>query len=104
MVVSAVMLGEDWRGSLRIIRRDRHVMQSVNAGWTISAVAGALGTQLEKPGAYKLGDDHGLSPSHIRRALRMMYLTVFLFVVVVVLPLLVVKGLLLAGFGVGWFP
>ena len=79
-------------------------MQSVNAGWTIAAMAGALGTQLEKPSYYKLGDDHGLSPGHIRRALRMMNLTVVLFALVVVLTILLLKGFLLSTFGIGWLP
>jgi adenosylcobinamide-phosphate synthase len=104
MILSAVLLGEDWRGSCRIIQRDRRRIQSVNAGWTIAAMAGALDTQLEKPGDYKLGDDHGLSPGHIRRALRMMYVTVILFALIAVLPILLLKGLLLSALGVGWFP
>ena len=35
-------------------------------------MAGALDTQLEKQGCYTLGDDHGISPEHIDRALRVM--------------------------------
>jgi len=104
MVLSATILGEDWRGSRLIIRRDRHNMPSVNAGWTIAAMAGALGTQLEKPNYYALGDDHGLSPDYIRRALRMMNMTVVLFAVVVVLPILIVKGFFLSLIGIFWMP
>jgi adenosylcobinamide-phosphate synthase len=104
MVVSAMLLGEDWRGSWRIIHRDRHCMQSVNAGWTIAAMAGALSTQLEKPGYYKLGDDHGLMPQHIRRTLRIMNLTVVLFAVIVALPILFLKGVLLSELGIEWLP
>jgi adenosylcobinamide-phosphate synthase len=92
MAVSAMFVGENWRSSWRIINRDRRNMSSVNAGWTIAAMAGALEAQLEKPGSYKLGDGDGLSPSHIRRALRMMNVTVVLFSVVVVVPILLLKG------------
>ncbi len=102
MVLSSVLLGEDWRGSRSIIRRDRHNMQSLNAGWTIAAMAGALDTQLEKPGYYKLGDNKELNPSHIRRALRMMNSTVVLFVVFVVLPILLLKGILLPTWSISW--
>jgi adenosylcobinamide-phosphate synthase len=35
--------------------RDRHRTASPNAGWTMSAMAGALGRVLAKPGAYRLG-------------------------------------------------
>ncbi len=104
MVVSAMLLREDWRGSWRIVQRDRHAMQSVNAGWTIAAMAGALNSQLEKPGYYKIGDDHGLSPGFIRRALRIMALTVLMFSLVIVLPILLAKGFISPMFNVGWLP
>jgi adenosylcobinamide-phosphate synthase len=42
----------------RIMLRDHKKTQSPNAGWTMGAVAGALGVQLEKAGHYKLGDNH----------------------------------------------
>ena len=35
---------------------DRGRTASPNAGWTMSAMAGLLGTRLEKPGHYRLGD------------------------------------------------
>jgi adenosylcobinamide-phosphate synthase len=95
MAVSAMFVGENWRSSWRIINRDRRNMSSVNAGWTIAAMAGALEAQLEKPGSYKLGDGDGLSPSHIRRALRMMNVTVVLFSVVLVVPILLLKGFII---------
>jgi cobalamin biosynthesis protein CobD/CbiB len=54
-------------------------------------MAGALDTQLEKQGHYTLGDDHGISPDHIPRALRIMALTAVLFGLVVVLPVLALR-------------
>ena len=54
-------------------------------------MAGALDTQLEKQGCYTLGDDHGISPDHIDRALKVMTLTSVLFGVVVVLPVLALR-------------
>jgi len=91
MVVVAMLLRENWRESYRIMKRDRRNMPSVNAGWTISAMAGALSTQLEKPGHYKVGNGDGLSQMHIKRALRIMNLTVVLFSVVIVIPVLILK-------------
>jgi adenosylcobinamide-phosphate synthase len=102
MVVSAMLLGENWRGSWRIIRRDRRCMTSVNAGWTIAAMAGALSTQLEKPGFYKLGDEDGLEPAHIKRALRMMSVTVVLFSAAVVVPILFLKEIILSKLAIEW--
>ena len=91
MVASAWLLHENWRESWRILQRDKSKTVSVNAGWTISAMAGALNTQLEKPGHYALGDDHGITPQHIDRALRVMTLTAVLFGALVVLPLLALR-------------
>ena len=102
MVFSSMALGENWRGSWRIMLRDRRNLSSINAGWTIAAMAGALGTQLEKPTFYRLGDGDGLTPAHIRRALRVMNLTVILFGVVVVIPVLFFEGLVLSTLGIGW--
>jgi adenosylcobinamide-phosphate synthase len=91
MVAASFMLGENWRESWRILQRDKAKTASINAGWTISAMAGALDTQLEKVGYYTLGDDHGITPEHINRALRVMTLTAVLFGIVVVLPVLVLR-------------
>ncbi len=91
MVAAASLLGEDWRESCRILQRDKHKTASPNAGWTISAMAGALNIQLEKQGYYVLGNNHGLSADHIGRALRMMVLTAVLFGVVVVIPILTLR-------------
>ena len=87
MVAASFVLRENWRESWRILQRDKRKTASINAGWTISAMAGALETQLEKQGYYTLGDDHEISPKHITRALRVMTLTAALFGLVV-LPFL----------------
>ena len=91
MVAAAFLLREKWRESLRILQRDKNKTSSINAGWTISAMAGALDTQLEKQEHYSLGDDHGISPEHIDRALKIMTMTAVLFGAIVVLPLLALR-------------
>ena len=91
MVAASFLLKENWRESWRILQRDKNKTVSINAGWTISAMAGALDTQLEKQGCYTLGDDHGISPDHITRALKVMTLTAVLFGAVVVLPVLALR-------------
>jgi adenosylcobinamide-phosphate synthase len=96
MILSALLLREKWRESWRILQRDRENTASVNAGWTISAMAGALNIQLEKPGFYKIGDNNDLSPIHITKALRIMLLTAILFGVSIIFPLLALKTLTIA--------
>lgn len=43
-------------GAWRMMVRDHGRTESPNAGWTMSAIAGALNIQLEKAGYYQLGD------------------------------------------------
>ncbi len=56
LLLSAAPLGsgsgaQGWR----IMRRDQHLTESPNAGWTMSAMAGMLGRRLEKADHYNLG-------------------------------------------------
>jgi adenosylcobinamide-phosphate synthase len=55
IVLAAGLAGARAGGALRVMRRDRGLTASPNAGWTMAAMAGALGVTLEKPGAYRLG-------------------------------------------------
>jgi adenosylcobinamide-phosphate synthase len=95
MVAAAALLGENWRDSWRILQRDKAKTKSLNAGWTMSAMAGALGVQLEKTDYYVLGDKGDISPAHIMRALRIMELTTVLFGAVVIFPIITLKALVL---------
>ena len=95
MLLATLILRENWRKSWRILQRDRKKMTSINAGWTIATMAGALDIQLEKPGFYTIGDNSDLSTAHIPKALRIMLLTAILFALFVVIPILVTKTLLI---------
>ena len=57
-------------------------------------MVGVLGIMPEKVGVYGLGDEGELKPLHIRRALRLMALTVILFSVTIVIPILFLQALL----------
>lgn len=72
LVVSAYLCRMDGGRAWSIMLRDRSRTESPNAGWTMSAVAGALGVRLEKPGCYRLGDAaRPLAPSSITSGLRL---------------------------------
>jgi adenosylcobinamide-phosphate synthase len=88
IVAASFLLQENRCESWRILQRDKYKTASPNAGYTISAMAGALNIQLEKKGNYTLGDDHGISYEHILKALRVMTVTAVLFGLVVVVPVL----------------
>jgi len=92
MILASLVLRENWRKSWTILQRDKKNTESPNAGWTLSAMAGALKIQLEKPRFYVIGDNTDLSPKHITKALHIMLVTAILFGVLIVLPLLVLKA------------
>ncbi len=56
IVLSSFILGLDWRNAWRIALRDHGLTESINAGYPMSAMSGALGVRLEKPDHYVLGD------------------------------------------------
>jgi adenosylcobinamide-phosphate synthase len=62
--------GRSAPGAYAALRRDRGAPASPNAGWPMSAAAGALGVALEKPGGYRL-NPAGRSPgaADVRRAI-----------------------------------
>ncbi len=95
-VASAKMISLNWANGLKVLARDRRRTESMNAGWSMSAMAGALGVMLEKPGFYTLGEPSRLlEPEDIRRALKIMKLNVFLFSLLVSIPLISVSRILI---------
>jgi len=96
MVVSAKMLGADWKNSLNILRRDHAKPFSPNAGYPMATMAGALRVRLEKIGHYALGDQQELaSLQKCNVAISIMKLTTLLFCIGVSVP--IISILYLAG-------
>ncbi|MGB8707917.1 MAG: cobalamin biosynthesis protein [Dehalococcoidia bacterium] len=58
IVLASLVCRKNISQAWHIMIRDHNKTESPNAGWTMSAVAGALEVQLEKAGHYKLGDNH----------------------------------------------
>lgn len=94
MIITSIILKENWREAWRILNRDKNNTESPNAGWTLSTIAGALNIQLEKPGFYLVGENNNLTPNHIIRALRIMLVTAILFAILVVLPILSINAIM----------
>lgn len=68
---AAFLAGEDAAGAWRTALAQHRRTLSPNAGWTMAAMAGALGVTLEKVGQYRLeGGDGPLDVHTVRRALR----------------------------------
>jgi adenosylcobinamide-phosphate synthase len=80
MVLSAKMLGADWKNSLQMLQRDHGKTFSPNAGYPMATMAGALRIRLEKIGHYSLGDGQEQATlEKCRAAISIMKLTTLLF-------------------------
>jgi adenosylcobinamide-phosphate synthase len=86
IVLAAWICKRNTRQAWHIMLRDHKKTQSPNAGWTMSAIAGALGVQLEKAGYYKLGDNHyPLSLNTIDASRQMIMMVAFIWSLVAIL-------------------
>ena len=81
MVLAAALAGEDAGNAWRTMLAQHGRTASPNAGWTMSAMAGALGVTLEKVGHYRLEGGNGpLDTSTIERCFRVVRWTMVLVV------------------------
>ena len=95
MILSALILGYNWKESFYIMKRDGRKLESPNAGFPIAALAGALGTKLEKINYYAVGDGNiELTKSHIISAIRLMKVSSILFCGLVTVPIISVLSFL----------
>jgi adenosylcobinamide-phosphate synthase len=73
LAAGAVVSGESGTGAARVAWAQHRRTASPNAGWPMAAMAGALGVELAKRGAYRLGEGAlPPSPDAIRRARRVL--------------------------------
>ena len=87
MVLSARILGADWKNSLQVLQRDHGKTFSPNAGYPMAAVAGALRIRLEKIGHYELGEGREQATiEKCKTAVSIMKLTTLLFVLLFSVP------------------
>lgn len=76
-LVANGLAGDSARRAWQILRRDARLTASPNAGYPMSAMAGALGVELEKTGHYRLGaGGRAAQPADIGRARRILAVTV----------------------------
>jgi len=80
MILGALILGYNWKESLYIMRRDSSKLESPNAGFPMAALAGALGTKLEKMNYYTIGNGSiEFTKSHVMSAITLMKVSSILF-------------------------
>ena len=98
MILSAMILRNNWRKSYEIMIRDGRKTKSPNAGYPMAAIAGALEAKFEKIDHYSLGDGNiSFTKDHVKSAISIMKVTSILFCVIVVVPILLLLSYL------GWW-
>jgi len=98
MILGALILGYNWKESLYIMRRDSGKLESTNAGFPMAALAGALGTRLEKMDYYTIGNGSiEFTKSHIMSAVTLMKVSSILFCGIITVPIIVTLSFL------GWW-
>ena len=98
MILSAMILKNNWKKSYEIMVRDGKKTMSPNAGYPMAAIAGALETRFEKIGHYSIGDgDVSFSVNHIKSAIALMKMTSVIFSCVIVIPIILILSYL------GWY-
>jgi adenosylcobinamide-phosphate synthase len=98
MVISANIIGADWKNSIQILQRDHNKTLSSNAGYPMATMAGALRIRLEKIGHYSLGD--GYENTTIEKcltAISIMKMTTILFCIIFCVPIIILLNL------IGWW-
>jgi len=81
MVAAAYLCRRDGKNAWQVMLRDHGKTESLNAGWPMSAAAGALKTRLEKVGHYSLGNaNNPLSPQLIFSGIRLMEISALLWI------------------------
>lgn len=99
MIFSCIILKEDWRHSIHVMKRDGSKTESPNAGYPMATLAGALGIRFEKMEHYVLGDGNSeITERHFRSTISIMKVTTMLFVLFFTIPVI----LLLSSLG-WWF-
>jgi adenosylcobinamide-phosphate synthase len=98
MILAVMILRENWRHSLEIMRRDGKKTESPNAGYPMATLAGALSVKFEKIDHYVLGDGNlEFTEDHFKSTISIMKLTTILFCAIFTIPMIVVLSYL------GWW-
>ena len=98
IVLSSKIIGGDWKNSMLIMRKDHNNTPSLNGGYPMSALAGALKVKLEKIGYYELGISiEPLSIEKCKSALTMVKLSILLFLILFSVPIALFLSIL------GWW-
>ncbi len=90
--IASFILREDWKNSFKVMKNQHRRTSSPNAGWTMGAMAGALGIKLEKKGDYLLDGGSGKRMYQlIDRAIKIVTVSMIIIVLISILLLEVIS-------------
>lgn len=100
--------GMDWKNSYMIMKRDARNSPSPNSGFTIAAVAGALGISLEKKGVYIIGGNNvanknynhnkPLNKEDIEKSIKLSKLSIYLAIIFLASIFLIVSTIMMLNY------
>ena len=98
MILSARIIGADWRNSIHVLAMDHSKTSSVNAGYPMCTMAGALRVKLDKIGEYTLGIElDQITIDKCKTAIKIMQVTALIFCILISLPIVATLSLM------GWW-
>ena len=91
LIPALMICRNDWKNSVRILKRDRNRVESSNAGIPMAIMAGGLNTQLEKTNHYKLGDmDEEPTIQKCLTSLKVTKIATVICITVFIIPVMVI--------------
>jgi adenosylcobinamide-phosphate synthase len=95
IVLASIFHPKSLKRAWSIMFRDHKRTESPNAGWTMSAMAGALGIKLEKTGHYQLGDSvNALSLNNIDNSVKIVAAAFVVWSAIIILIQVVINAVI----------
>lgn len=93
VAAAARLMGLNSKGVIRAALDEHTKTPSPNSGWSMTAVAAAMGISMEKKGVYVMGNGDLPTPEDVVKCYHLVELASVLFVLIVTLPIFVVLGI-----------
>lgn len=103
IALAAMLKGLDWRAAISTAKEQHGLTPSPNSGYSMTAVAGAMGISMVKDGVYVMGHGPMPTPSDVRRCSRFVELASVVFIVTVSFILYALVGIHIQLYCEGWF-
>ncbi|NON62009.1 cobalamin biosynthesis protein [Acidianus sp. RZ1] len=100
MIIAGRFMNLDIRNAINTLRQT-HEIESVNAKYPISIVAGLLGVKLEKEGFYAVGNGNLPTKEDVEKALRLFKISLTLYLIILLIIYYCLYGFSIFGYPYG---